>query len=205
MVKSVAKVWGKGYDLLHRICVCRRFSEYPSRWRASICRSILALCSVSRRETFDGTFNDAVLAMCAGALRHYMQRHAELPQDSLKSMVPLSIRAKGDADAGNAAVAITVDLATNLADPAELSGDQNWYLLAGHFTTVCRHQKYCILVKRPWSVYGTTRLTKMPPQQYLVPMCRVYKNSYIGMAQGLTDLIQCPSSSMVLPEYHADH
>lgn len=68
---------------------------------------------------FDGTFNDAVLAMCAGALRQYMQTHSELPQQSLKSMVPVSLRKEGDVDSGNAVAAISADLATHIADPGE--------------------------------------------------------------------------------------
>ncbi|MEH6567467.1 MAG: wax ester/triacylglycerol synthase family O-acyltransferase [Halioglobus sp.] len=68
---------------------------------------------------FDGTFNDAVLAMCAGALRTYMQNHAELPEQSLKAMVPVSVRQKGDIDSGNAVASINADLATNIKDPAK--------------------------------------------------------------------------------------
>ncbi|MEP4148421.1 MAG: wax ester/triacylglycerol synthase family O-acyltransferase [Halioglobus sp.] len=69
-------------------------------------------------KAFDGTFNDAVLAMCAGALRQYLQTHAELPDESLKTLVPVSLRKAGDLDASNAVAAISVDLATNVADPA---------------------------------------------------------------------------------------
>jgi len=68
---------------------------------------------------FDGTFNDAVLAMCSGALRRYLQTHAELPDESLKAMVPVSLRAEGDVEAGNAVAVITADLATATGDPAE--------------------------------------------------------------------------------------
>ncbi|MEP0200740.1 MAG: wax ester/triacylglycerol synthase family O-acyltransferase [Halioglobus sp.] len=70
-------------------------------------------------KAFDGTFNDAVLAMCAGALRQYLQNHAELPEESLKSMVPVSLRKAGDVDSGNAVASISADLATNIADPGE--------------------------------------------------------------------------------------
>lgn len=68
---------------------------------------------------FDGTFNDAVLGMCSGALRRYMQTHGELPGESLKTMVPVSLRQEGDLDAGNAVAAISADLATNIADPGQ--------------------------------------------------------------------------------------
>lgn len=70
-------------------------------------------------KAFDGTFNDAVLAMCAGALRMYMQRHAELPEESLKAMVPVSLRQADDIDSSNAVAAISADLATNIKDPAK--------------------------------------------------------------------------------------
>ncbi len=66
-----------------------------------------------------GTFNDAVLAMCAGALRQYLQTHAELPKHSLKAMVPVSLRQEGDLESGNAVATISADLATNITDPAE--------------------------------------------------------------------------------------
>ena len=67
----------------------------------------------------DGTFNDVVLAMSAGALRLYMQNHSELPEKSLKAMVPVSLRREGDIDSSNAVGAISADLATNIADPAK--------------------------------------------------------------------------------------
>lgn len=69
-------------------------------------------------KVFGGTFNDAVLAMCAGALRLYLQNHTELPEKSLKAMVPVSLRREGDIDSSNAVGAISADLATNIEDPA---------------------------------------------------------------------------------------
>ncbi len=69
-------------------------------------------------KAFDGTFNDAVLAMCGGALRTYLQNHAELPRESLKAMVPVSVRAEGDVDSSNAVAAINADLGTNIRGPA---------------------------------------------------------------------------------------
>ena len=70
-------------------------------------------------KVMDGTFNDVVLAMSAGALRLYMQNHSELPEKSLKAMVPVSLRREGDIDSSNAVGAISADLATNIADPAK--------------------------------------------------------------------------------------
>lgn len=70
-------------------------------------------------KAMDGTFNDAVLAMCSGGLRSYMQNHSELPEKSLKAMVPVSLREKGDIDSSNAVGAISADLATDIADPIQ--------------------------------------------------------------------------------------
>ncbi len=70
-------------------------------------------------KALDGTLNDTVLAMSAGALRKYLKTHAELPTVSLKAMAPMSLRPAGDVTSSNAVAAITVDLATNVAD-AEL-------------------------------------------------------------------------------------
>ena len=68
-------------------------------------------------KAFDGTFNDTVLAMCAGGLRQYMLNHSELPKDSLKTLVPVSLRQEGEVDSGNAVAGICADLATTIKDP----------------------------------------------------------------------------------------
>ena len=70
-------------------------------------------------KALDGTFNDAVLAMSAGALRTFLINHGELPARSLKSMVPVSLRRPGDIDSSNAVGAISADLATNIKDPVK--------------------------------------------------------------------------------------
>ncbi|KAA1191862.1 wax ester/triacylglycerol synthase family O-acyltransferase [Pseudohalioglobus sediminis] len=69
-------------------------------------------------KAFGGTLNDAVMAMCAGALRKQLQAQRALPKHSLKAMAPVSLRAAGDIDSANAIGMVCVDLATNLRDPA---------------------------------------------------------------------------------------
>jgi WS/DGAT/MGAT family acyltransferase len=60
------------------------------------------------------TVNDAVLAVCGGALRRYLERHEELPQPSLVSIVPVSrYRAEGD---GRSHSLLHVPLRTDLED-----------------------------------------------------------------------------------------
>ena len=70
-------------------------------------------------KAFDGTLNDAVLAMCSGALRRHLLDQDALPGESLKAMAPVSLRAEGDVDSANAVGFFTADLATQIADPAE--------------------------------------------------------------------------------------
>lgn len=62
------------------------------------------------------TLNDAVLAMCSGALRRYLIEHHDLPHDSLTAMVPVSLR-KDDSAGGNAVGAVLTSLATNTENP----------------------------------------------------------------------------------------
>jgi diacylglycerol O-acyltransferase len=66
------------------------------------------------------TMNDAVLAMCAGALRYYLIEQDALPDTPLIAMVPVSLRSEADADAGgNQVGSILCNLATNVEDPAQ--------------------------------------------------------------------------------------
>jgi WS/DGAT/MGAT family acyltransferase len=64
-----------------------------------------------------GTINDVALAVCAGALRAYLKELGQLPRESLRCLVPVSLRREGDAAAGNTASAMSVTLATDIADP----------------------------------------------------------------------------------------
>jgi diacylglycerol O-acyltransferase len=68
-------------------------------------------------QALDGTVNDVVLAMCSGALRRYLKEHSTIPKQSLKALVPVSVRDENDADSSNAIASITADLATNIRDP----------------------------------------------------------------------------------------
>ncbi len=64
--------------------------------------------------------NDAVLAMCAGALRYYLLEQDALPDTPLVAMVPVSLRSEADADSGgNKVGSILCNLATDVEDPAQ--------------------------------------------------------------------------------------
>jgi diacylglycerol O-acyltransferase / wax synthase len=66
------------------------------------------------------TVNDVVLAMCAGALRHYLIEQNALPDAPLIAMVPVSLRSEADADSGgNMTGVLLCNLATDTDDPAK--------------------------------------------------------------------------------------
>lgn len=68
------------------------------------------------------TVNDVVLAMCAGALRYYLDEHHALPDRPLVAMVPVNLRTGAEADSdsgGNMVGTILCNLGTDIADPAE--------------------------------------------------------------------------------------
>ncbi len=61
------------------------------------------------------TLNDAVLAVCAGGLRRYLDAHSELPRADLVAAVPMDIGAEG----GSAGTSRRIGIGTNIADPIE--------------------------------------------------------------------------------------
>jgi diacylglycerol O-acyltransferase / wax synthase len=65
------------------------------------------------------TVNDAVLAVCGGAMRRYLEIHDELPDESLISIAPLSVRGT-DSRAGRPGMSLLrVPLGTDIPDPLE--------------------------------------------------------------------------------------
>jgi diacylglycerol O-acyltransferase / wax synthase len=70
------------------------------------------------------TVNDAVLAICPGALRQYLLEKDELPQRALVAAVPISVRASLRSrekleNGGNQVAMLTAELPTQYADPLQ--------------------------------------------------------------------------------------
>jgi diacylglycerol O-acyltransferase / wax synthase len=73
-----------------------------------------------KRRVEGATVNDAVLALCGGALRHYLDAKLELPDRPLIAMAPISVRTGvGKGAMGNQVSAMMVALGTHIADPLE--------------------------------------------------------------------------------------
>src|SRR3954454_1794063 len=66
------------------------------------------------------TVNDVVVALCASALRHWMLERAELPDEPLVAMVPVSVRTQEQMGTfGNRVSAMFVPIPTDVADPRD--------------------------------------------------------------------------------------
>lgn len=70
------------------------------------------------RKGLGGSVNDVVMALCATALRQWLDKRGELPERPLVAGVPVSLRRGGGGDAGNQVSIMTAPLATHEPDPA---------------------------------------------------------------------------------------
>jgi diacylglycerol O-acyltransferase len=82
-------------------------------------------------KALNGTLNDTVLAMCAGALRDYLAQTGDLPARPLKAMVPISLRVEGDVESANAVGFIVANLGTDLPGAGERFDTIRQSMLAG--------------------------------------------------------------------------
>jgi WS/DGAT/MGAT family acyltransferase len=74
----------------------------------------------SLRVGSDRTVNDVVMALCAGALRRWLELHQALPTAPLVAAVPVSVRATDEKGAlGNKVSMMLAPLPTNLSDPGK--------------------------------------------------------------------------------------
>jgi diacylglycerol O-acyltransferase len=73
----------------------------------------------SLRKVVGGSFNDMIVAICAGAIRRYLAEKEKLPLDPLVANVPISIRNENSTEMNNQIANMMIQLATHIEDPLE--------------------------------------------------------------------------------------
>ncbi|MBN8504524.1 MAG: wax ester/triacylglycerol synthase family O-acyltransferase [Burkholderiales bacterium] len=94
-----------------------RFNVAVSSTRSFVSLSLPLPALQAARKALQASLNDAVLYLCATALREYLKDAGELPKKPLMAAVPVSMRTAGDASPNNQVTMSSVSLGTHLADP----------------------------------------------------------------------------------------
>ena len=81
----------------------------------------LALEDVKKvKNEYSCTVNDVIVSMCAGAVRHWLIEHDELPEEPLVAQVPVSVRTTEQTGTyGNRILLMAAPLFTDMSDPVE--------------------------------------------------------------------------------------
>lgn len=137
-----------------------------------------------RRRVDGATINDVILAICGGALRRYLLEHRDLPRDTLVAVSPINARPRNGEDAvsGNNLSAMTVALATDLADPvARLQAIRN-------------HTREAKEAKAGLGARLLTDLTRHIPGATLAGVARLVTNERIARNQANLIITNVPGS-----------
>src|ERR1039458_35160 len=74
----------------------------------------------SKNDSHGCTVNDAIVSICASAVRRWLVEHDELPDQPLVAQVPVSVRSDEEIGTyGNRILLMSAPLFTNIADPVE--------------------------------------------------------------------------------------
>jgi diacylglycerol O-acyltransferase / wax synthase len=95
------------------------FNTTITRERSYAARTISLSDAKAVAKASGAKLNDVVMAVCAGALRRYLQEKSQLPDKPLIAGVPISLREPGDTRQNNQVSGMLCQIATDIADPAE--------------------------------------------------------------------------------------
>lgn len=93
----------------------------PVTPRRSFCFTSVSLSEVKTiKNAFGVKVNDVIMALCSGALRHYLEKRGEVYAQPLIAAIPVSVRARDQAASfGNVVSGMFASLATHIDDPVE--------------------------------------------------------------------------------------
>ena len=140
------------------------------------------------RELVPGaTINDAVLAVCGGALRRYLMSHDELPGPSLVSVAPVSIRnTDGNGGGSHGLSLMRLPLGTELEDPVR------------RLRSIQRHTAADEDIEQAVGAKELTDITKHAPAATLALSARLLAGSSLGVGQR-TPLASCTITNVPGP------
>lgn len=87
----------------------------PERAYVYVSLPIAKVLRVKKR--FGVTVNEVLLAVVGGAMRNYLEYSGDLPRQSLRTSIPVSLRTAGDDSLDNQVTNVPVTLASNQKDP----------------------------------------------------------------------------------------
>ncbi|MEJ6007073.1 wax ester/triacylglycerol synthase family O-acyltransferase [Paucibacter sp. AS339] len=115
------------------------------------------------RRKHGASLNDALLFICAGALRRYFSKHGPLPRKSLVAAVPVSMRSSGRMSKANTQATMSlVSLGTHLADPSKRLA----YLLAASQSMKSELERVKSLMPSDYPSMGVPWLMQAGAQLY---------------------------------------
>jgi WS/DGAT/MGAT family acyltransferase len=109
----------KSYGAFGKIAPPTPFNTQISEKRSWSSGELPLADIIQMGKTVGATVNDIDMAICAGALRSYLERTGDLPAESLIAGCPVSLRKPGDTTPGNQVSMMNVELATHIADPLD--------------------------------------------------------------------------------------
>ncbi len=95
------------------------FNGDIGRYRGLVFASLSLADVKTIKEHFGVTVNEVVLALVGSSMRDYLLAQGSLPDEALRTSIPVSLRTASDDEFSNRVTLAAVSLATDLADPAE--------------------------------------------------------------------------------------